>query len=106
VADKVFVRNIPDDLWRALKARAGMEGTTVSAALQQAIRAWLAADVPGVRDPFAGITGLGRGDRDDVSERHDRYLAEAIHRRKDAASDEAPRRRSRGSKGGPGHGRT
>jgi plasmid stability protein len=76
--EKVFVRNIPDKLWRTFKARANLEGITVSQAVQQALRQYLAG--AGGRGPyrgaFDGIIGLGASGLSDVSERHDYYLAE------------------------------
>jgi len=89
--EKVFVRDIPDEVWRALKARASLDGMTLSQAVTSAIRGFLSGggvrDVPA--DPWGGITGLGEGDERDVSERHDHYLAEAIR--------PARRRRPRGA---------
>ena len=77
--DKVFIRGIPDSMWRAFKARASLDGHTVSKAIQLAIRSYL--DGPSVRissdDPWKGITALGESGAEDVSERHDHYLAEA-----------------------------
>ncbi len=79
--DKVFIRGIPDDLWRAIKARASLEGITVSQAVQVAIRAYLSGVNPNASsrssDPWRGIVALGASGRLDVSERHDHYLAEA-----------------------------
>jgi len=81
--DKVFVRNIPDDLWRALKAKASLEGKTLSQAIQEAVQSYLlgqANSKPGPgRDPWSGITAIGRSGKHDVSEKHDEYLAAAIH---------------------------
>lgn len=75
--EKVFIRNVPDDLWRAIKARASLDGLTLSQAVQIAIRAYLNGDAFAVNagDPFAGIVGLGASGFDDVSENHDRHLA-------------------------------
>jgi len=76
--EKVFVRNIPDELWRAVKARASLEGITVSEAVQRALKQYLA----GVgrqrpyRGAYDGIIGLGASGLSDISERHDHYLAE------------------------------
>jgi hypothetical protein len=79
--EKIFVRGIPDDLWRAIKSRASLEGITVSQALQAAIRAYLAGasqvESSSLPDPWKGMIAVGEGDRSDVSERHDHYLAEA-----------------------------
>ena len=76
--EKVFVRNIPDELWRAFKARASLDGITVSEAVQRALRQYLAggSGAEPVRGAFAGITGLFSDPAVDVSEQHDRYLAE------------------------------
>lgn len=79
--EKVFIRGIPDEMWRALKARASLEGITVSQAVQAAIRAYLsgtsrAAD-SGPTGVWGGITDVGGSGDKDVSERHDHYLAEA-----------------------------
>jgi plasmid stability protein len=76
--EKVFVRNIPDDLWRAVKARASLEGITVSEAVKRALSQYLAGvrDSPAQRGAFDGIIGLFADDAPDVSERHDYYLAE------------------------------
>jgi plasmid stability protein len=76
--EKVFVRNIPDDLWRAVKARASLEGITVSEAVQRALSQYLAGGSAPKKSRgfFDGIIGLASGDEPDVSERHDYYLAE------------------------------
>ncbi|MBI4703945.1 MAG: hypothetical protein HY744_22785 [Deltaproteobacteria bacterium] len=82
MASQVFVRNVPDDLWRIVKSHAAARGQTLSAAVVEALRAWLlssAADVPAPPD-WNGISRLGHGGRGDVSERHDAYLAEAALR--------------------------
>jgi len=78
--EKVFIRNIPDDLWRALKARANLDGLTVSEAVQEAIQGFLAGhgSARGTADPWGSIIGLGASGVADVAERHDHYLAEAV----------------------------
>jgi hypothetical protein len=76
--EKVFVRGIPDDLWRAIKARASLEGITLSEAIQAAIRTYLSGEAPaGVspEDPWRGLVALGASGHSDVSARHDHYLA-------------------------------
>jgi plasmid stability protein len=40
------IRNIDEQAFRALKARAALEGKTVGEALNEAIRTWLAASGP------------------------------------------------------------
>lgn len=76
--EKVFVRNVPDELWRAFKTRASLDGVTVSEAVQRALRQYLsgASSAEPVRGAFDGIIGLFSGEAPDVSERHDHYLAE------------------------------
>ena len=77
--DKVFVRGIPDDLWRAIKARASLEGITLSEAVQAAIRTYLLGSSPAgssAEDPWRGIIALGASGHSDVSVRHDHYLAQ------------------------------
>ena len=77
--DKVFIRNVPDQLWRAFKARASLDGLTMSQAIQIAIEGYLRGNAArggaAEKDPFAGIVGLGASGDDDVSEHHDRYLS-------------------------------
>ena len=78
--ERVFVRGIPEELWRALKAKASLEGMTVSEALRIAIGGYLTgsiARVAGTTDPWSGITAIGSSGSSDVSELHDHYLAEA-----------------------------
>lgn len=41
------IRNLDRAAYRALKARAALEGRTIGAAMNQAIRAWLARPDPG-----------------------------------------------------------
>lgn len=76
--EKVFVRNIPDELWRAVKAKAALEGITVSEAVQRALKQYLGGigSSPPKRGTFDGIIGLFASGQSDVSERHDYYLAE------------------------------
>jgi hypothetical protein len=76
--EKVFIRNVPDDLWRAVKARASLEGITISEAVQRALRGYLAgvSGGDGSRDHWHGMIGLFGGDEPDVAEHHDLYLAE------------------------------
>ncbi len=77
--DKVFVRNVPEDLWRGVKARAALEGKTVSAAVAEALRSWLERDEDGPEEAvdWEGITALGRSGAADGSDRHDEILAAA-----------------------------
>jgi hypothetical protein len=82
MAEKVFVRDIPDDLWRSLKAGASARGMTVSKAVSEAIREWLkSGDVDKGEFAYKTISDLGSSGVADVSAKHDRYLAEAVHRK-------------------------
>jgi hypothetical protein len=84
--EKVFIRGMPDELWRAIKARASLDGMSISRAVQEALRVYLSGLRLGTTgdasDPWRGIVGLGRGGASDVSERHDHYVAEARRGRK------------------------
>jgi plasmid stability protein len=81
--EKVFVRNVPDRLWRRLKAGAAGRGMTVSKAVAQALEAWLdRPDSEPSRFAWQGITDLGATGETSVSERHDEHLARSIHERK------------------------
>ncbi len=81
--EKVFIRGIPDELWRAVKARAALEGITISKAVSRAIRLYLAGfdtmKTSSSKDPWADISDLGKSGRSDISKNHDRYIAEASH---------------------------
>ena len=94
MADKVFIRNVPDDLWRALKARASLDGKTVSEAVREAVQAYLAG--PRLAEPAAdawdAITALGASGHEDTSEAHDEAIAQAV-------LDEAPRTGPAGRRG-------
>jgi hypothetical protein len=79
MAEKVFVRGIPDELWRSLKAGAAERGLTVSRAVAEAIRLWLAKGGGKAKGfAYTGISNLGSGGPADVSENHDRYVADAV----------------------------
>jgi len=83
MAEKVFVRNVPDKLWRSLKAGAAARGMTVSKAVRQALEAWIEKpDAEPTRFRWRKITALGASGQTDVSERHDEYLARAALARK------------------------
>ena len=77
MADKVFIRNIPDELWRKLKGHSALQGKTVSQAVREAIMLWLSrVEERDTREVnWEGITGLGRSGMSDVSEEHDDYLS-------------------------------
>jgi hypothetical protein len=82
MAEKVFVRDIPDDLWRNLKAGASARGMTVSKAVAEAIREWLkSGDVDKGEFAYKPISDLGSSDLGDVAEKHDKYLAEAVQKK-------------------------
>jgi hypothetical protein len=82
MAEKVFVRDIPDDLWRSLKSGASARGMTVSKAVSEAIREWLKSpDVDSGEFAYKPISDLGSSGIGDVSEKHDRYIAEAVHKK-------------------------
>jgi len=83
MAEKVFVRDVPDELWKSLKAGAARRGVTVSRAVTEAIRKWLREEGPEKKGfPWRGITNLGVSGDTDISEAHDRALAAAVHERK------------------------
>jgi plasmid stability protein len=77
--EKVFVRNISNDLWRKLKSFAALQGKTVSQAVREAIMLWLShAEKAGSNEGrvnWRRITAVGRSGKSDVSQRHDDYLA-------------------------------
>ncbi|MBM4386333.1 MAG: hypothetical protein FJ088_01260 [Deltaproteobacteria bacterium] len=77
--DKIFVRNISEDTWKNLKARAALNGCTISKALEDAIKLWLAKERQNKprRIDWKKITGLYDGGYADASEKHDEYLAES-----------------------------
>ena len=83
--DKVFIRNVPDDLWRALKAKASLEGITLSSAVTEAVEAYLngvsSRKGQNKTDPWKAITALGKSGKRNVAARHDHYLAEALKRK-------------------------
>ncbi len=91
--DKVFIRNVPDDLWRAFKARASLEGLTLSQAIGIAIRGYLrgSTEADPNSDPFAGIVALGSSGYDDVSEHHDEHIAQAAEARGEYGDGDDPR---------------
>jgi hypothetical protein len=82
--DKIFVRNISDELWRSVKAKAALEGITLSEAVQEALHYYLNhqavieknAEKPNV---WMNLTNLGRSGLSDVSEKHDKYIAETVN---------------------------
>ncbi|MFA6033916.1 MAG: hypothetical protein WC889_13525 [Myxococcota bacterium] len=78
MADKVFVRDIPDELWSSLKVSAAGRKMTISKAVAEAIKMWIAKGekTPGFR--YAAVSNLGSSGVEDVSENHDRYLAGAL----------------------------
>ena len=77
--EKVFIRSIPDEIWRALKARASLEGLTVSEAVQEALRRYLTGTIgPVESDVWAGITDIGGSGSPDGAEAHDRHVAAAL----------------------------
>ena len=79
MAEKVFVRDIPDELWGRLKAGAARRGLTVSRAVAEALRLWLdqgESQKGGFK--WAVISDLGSSGLTDVSENHDRHLADGI----------------------------
>lgn len=78
--DKIFVRNISDELWRKMKSHCALQGKTVSQALREAIMLWL-ANIEEMKETdvdWKGITGLGKSGVHDVSEKHDDYLADYL----------------------------
>ena len=78
--DKIFVRNISDELWRSVKAKAALEGITLSEAVEEALRYYLnhpQADGNVTQDAWMTLTNLGSSGISDVSEQHDKYIAEA-----------------------------
>lgn len=82
MAEKVFVRDVPDELWRSLKAGAARRGITVSKAVSEAIRKWLSEeDTSEAGFEWKGIANLGASGAGDVSEAHDRHMAVAIRER-------------------------
>ena len=80
--DKVFIRGVPDELWRAFKARANLEGITVAEAVRQALRDYLGGPTSSAAgdpaDCWSAITAVGGSGREDVSERHDHFIAKAV----------------------------
>lgn len=83
MAEKVFVRDIPDELWREFKAGAAKRGLTVSKAFSKAIRLWLKHDEePEASVNWEAISNLGASGESDIAENHDKHLAEAIYDRK------------------------
>ena len=59
----------------ALRIRANREGVSVAELVRQGVDRIL-NDVPLEQDPIWEIVGLGSSDVDDLSLKHDRYLAE------------------------------
>ena len=77
MADKVFVRDIPDELWRSLKVSAAERKMTLSRAVAEAIRMWIAKGEKTSGFRYAAVSNLGSSGLEDVSENHDRYIAGA-----------------------------
>jgi len=67
----------------ALKQRARAERISVAELVRRLVRQYLAASAGAPRTPpdvFARIVDLGASGHADVADRHDRYLADALHR--------------------------
>ena len=78
--EKIFVRNISNDLWRSVKAKAALEGITLSEAVQEALHYYLnnhTVDRKNAKKPdsWMSLTNLGRSGLSDVSVKHDKYIA-------------------------------
>jgi len=72
----------PDEL-AALRLEAKAQGISINEIVRRLITNYLErreALPPVPREAYLRIVGLGASDRKDVSERHDSYLAEALHR--------------------------
>lgn len=78
--DKVFIRNLPDDLWRALKSKASLDGITLSNAVREAVEAYVRGDasIQKADDPWKGIIAIGESGQEDTADRHDAALAQAL----------------------------
>lgn len=82
--EKIFVRNISDDLWRSVKAKAALEGVTLSEAVQEALYYYLNHQTVSTKDTkkpsaWMNLTDLGRSGLSDVSENHDKYIAGTVN---------------------------
>jgi hypothetical protein len=66
------------DLSEALERLARQRGTSKARLIRLAVRRLLAEVQPTEEDPILGVIRLGKGGPGNVSEQHDRYLAEHI----------------------------
>ena len=59
-----------------LRYLARKRGKSMGALIRESVARYLAAEIPVEEDPALGIIGLGRSGITDLSENHDKYLAE------------------------------
>jgi len=68
---------IDSELDEKLEELASQLKMSKSEIIRQSIRDFLKMKETDIEDPLMGIIGLGRSDLHDISENHDKYLAES-----------------------------
>ena len=82
MAEKVFIRNVSEELWRNLKASAAVRGMTISRAISEAIEQWLITSATDEKCfDWKSITALGKS-RKAGNYHSDAELSAAIFDRK------------------------
>jgi hypothetical protein len=68
--------HLEPELKRQLEKLASQRKVSKSELIRQSIKRFLLEEQMSGEDPLLGIIGLGRSGMDDISESHDKYLAE------------------------------
>ena len=61
---------------RALRLLAQREGVSLAEVVRRSLDHYIESEFPPEKDPSLQLIGLGRGSRSDLSENHDRVVAE------------------------------
>lgn len=77
MTEKIFIRDVSEDIWRLAKATAAMRKMKMGEVINDALRIWLGLEQVKDADSIKwdSMIGLGESGLKDVSEKHDFYLS-------------------------------